>query len=451
VLERPAVTPVDHRNVVAALRRLAVPSGLALAGDQLLGIADTIVIGVFGPAALAAITAGASVFLTLLIPLFAFNAGPRIMGAQAVGAGDMTAFGRVVRASTAVPLAFAIVFIVGTLAGARPLLHAILAGDSHSGEAATYLILRTISLVPIVISGTAVAAFGAAGDTRLALRLLIVINAVHLPLLAILALGIGTHHPLGIVGAGTSSLLSEIAGAVYALTQVRARPELHILAGNDVDLRLMRATFVLGLPEFVFLVLMVVPDPITIAFLAPLGVTMVASYRALNVVNDLMWAFPGSLGEATQIVIGQRLGARDVAGARAFARDAIRTAVITCAVAGGVVAIFARPLSTLFTLNPALAAMAAGPLALHMLTAPLKGYGMTALAPIRAAGDTRFSMWLGFISGGLGIVGIAVGVTILHLGLWAVPAAWIIAWTARAIVTTFRLRSGDWEVRRLAA
>ncbi|MBV9102308.1 MAG: hypothetical protein JO060_01895, partial [Candidatus Eremiobacteraeota bacterium] len=215
------VAPVDHRNAALALRRLALPGALSLAADQLLGIADTIVIGVFGAPALAAITAGASVFLALLIPLFAFNAGPRIMGAQAVGAGDMVRFGRVVRASAVVPLAIAALLIVATLFGARPLMGWILAGAPHAGEAATYVTLRALSLLPIIVSGTAIAAFGAAGDTALSLRALVVINAVHIPLLVILALGVGTHHPLGIVGAGISSLLSEIAGAVYCTVQMR--------------------------------------------------------------------------------------------------------------------------------------------------------------------------------------------------------------------------------------
>ena len=39
----------DHRDVRATLVRLAAPIAAALAGDQLLGIVDTIVIGRFGP------------------------------------------------------------------------------------------------------------------------------------------------------------------------------------------------------------------------------------------------------------------------------------------------------------------------------------------------------------------------------------------------------------------
>lgn len=445
------VAPVDHRNVLAALRRLALPAAFALAGDQLLGIADTIVIGSFGAAALAAITAASSVFLCLVIPLYAFTAGPRIMGAQAIGAGDLARFGRIVRASAVTPLVVALAAIGAAILLAHPLMSAMLHGIPESRAAGTYLILRSISLIAIIVSGTAIAAFGAAGDMKLGLRVLIVINLVHLPLLAILALGLGTHHPLAIVGAGISSLLSEIVGAVYALSRVRARSELRILAEGTVDGPLARASFWLGLPEFVFLVVMVVPDPITIALLAPLGVTIVAAYRALSVVNDLMWAFPGSLGDATQIVVGQRLGARDVAGARLFATDAIKAGVIICSVAGLFVAIFAKPLAFLFTLNWTLAAMASGPLAVHMLTSPFKGFAMTSLAPIRAAGDTRFSMWIGIMTGSIGLGVIALGIEVLHLGLWAVPLAWLTAWPARCIATALRLRTGDWEVRRLAA
>jgi Na+-driven multidrug efflux pump len=231
---------------------------------------------------------------------------------------------------------------------------------------------------------------------------------------------------------------------------VRARPELCIFADRTIDVAITRASFWLGLPEFVFLVVMVTPDAITIGLLAPLGVTIVAAYRALTVVNDLMWAFPGSLGEATQIVVGQRLGASDVAGARDFVATAVRTAVVLCSGAGLFVAVLAKPLAFLFTLNWTLAALAAGPLALHMLTSPLKGYGMAALAPIRAAGDTRFSMWLGLLTGSIGLGGIALGVAVLHIALWAVPLAWVAAWSVRCIVTALRLRTGDWEVRRLA-
>lgn len=445
-----SVTPVDHTDVAGALRRLAVPSALAMSADQLLGIVDTIVIGSFGPAALAGITAASGAFITVVIPLFAFNAGTRIMGAQAVGAGDMQRFGRIVRASAVVPFAIALAGAASSLPAARPLMHVMLGGIPTADAASAYLILRCVSMIPIVISGVAIAAFAAAGDTRLALRVLLVINLVHIPLLVVLALGLGTHHPLRLTGAGISSLSSEIVGALYCVWQVRRRPELCIAAERTIDFGVARAAAALGWPEFVFLVLMVVPEPVTIALLAPLGVMTVAAFRALSIVSDVTWAIPGSLGEAAQIVVGQRLGAADIAGARRFSSGAIRYAFVVCFGVSVAVALLARPLAQLFTLSAALAALAAGPLALHMLTLPLKGLAMTMLAPIRASGDTRFSMWMGLLSGFISLGGIYLGIVVLHVGLWAVPFAWIVAWAVRATATLLRLRGGGWEARKLA-
>ena len=417
----------------------------------MLGIVDTIVIGTFGTAALAGITAAVSVFVTVMIPVFAFYSGARIMGSQAVGAGDMVRFGRIMRGSSLVPLGIAAAAALLSIPISRPLMHAMLSGAAIAPAAASYLVVRCASLIPIGVSEIAITAFSAAGDTAIALRLLVVINLVHIPLLLVLALGLGTHHPLGLVGAGISSLISEVVGAAYCITQLLRRPELHVFAGRDFDLKIARANLALGWPEFVFLVLVIVPEPLTVALLAPLGVTAVAAFRALGIVSDLSWALPGSLGQAAQIVVGQRIGAGDVPGARAFARDAIRYSTIACVVVGAVTAVLARPISQLFTQSAMLAAIAAGPLAAHMATLPLKGFSMAALAPIRAAGDTRFTMWMGLISGGLSIALLWFGIATWHLALWAVPLAWIVAWSARSLVTWLRYETGDWTTRRLGA
>jgi Na+-driven multidrug efflux pump len=46
--------------------------------------------------------------------------------------------------------------------------------------------------------------------------------------------------------------------------------------------------------------------------------------------------------------------------------------------------------------------------------------------------------------------GLALGIRVLHLGLWSVPLAWTAGWVLRAVATTLRLGSGDWERRRIA-
>jgi len=44
---------------------------------------------------------------------------------------------------------------------------------------------------------------------------------------------------------------------------------------------------------------------------------------------------------------------------------------------------------------------------------------------VPAAGDTRFTMWMGLISGGLSIALLWLGIATWHLALWAVPLAFV--------------------------
>jgi len=442
---------VDHRNVPKALWRLGAPTALAVGADQFLGIADTIVIGVFGTAALAGISAATAVFIIVPIALWAFSGAARIIGAQALGAGDTVGFGRVIRSASLLPIALATLIAIASFYVADPLMGFMLGGIPIRAAAAQYLILRCMSLVPIEISSQAITAFAAAGDTKLAPRTLFVINAVHIPLLIVLALGIGTHVRLGLFGAGLSSLLSECAGTIYCIVATVRRPEYHILDRFDIDLRLSASATRLALPEFVMLVLLLVPDAITVRFLSPLGAVAVAAFRAFTMVTDLTWAVPGAFSDAMQIVIGQRLGAGDTEGARAFLQQATRLSIVVGAVVGAIFAALAWPLTALVTLSPLLAGVAALPLALHMTTLPIKSYAMAVLAPIRAAGNTQFSMWNGIVGAVVAVSLVWFFTHVVPVGLYAIGLAWIASWSVRSLVTTARLRRGDWTSQRLPA
>jgi Na+-driven multidrug efflux pump len=95
--------------------------------------------------------------------------------------------------------------------------------------------------------------------------------------------------------------------------------------------------------------------------------------------------------------------------------------------------------------------MAALPLAVHMATLPIKGWSMVSMAPIRASGDTRFSMFVGILCSALVIPFAWLGIERLHIGLYSVPFGWIAAWSARALITYVKLRGGAWTRRETLA
>ncbi|MDQ2992448.1 MAG: MATE family efflux transporter, partial [Candidatus Eremiobacteraeota bacterium] len=302
---------VDHRNVGAAFRRLSLPIGISMLGDQLLGVADTIAIGTLGAVQLAGATAASSAALVLIFLLAGLWNGVAIIASQRIGADDVSGFARAVRAGGAVALAIALICALLSIPLGGAAMRAMLGNFASVPEASTYFMLRCFALIPIAITGTAITALVAAGHRKFAIAILAIINVVHIPLLLILGLGWLTHHPYGIAGAGLSSLISECAAALASIVYLSRRPVYRIFERLDVDLRLAWQCLKLGAPEMVFLTLVVFPDVVIIRLLAPLGAFAVAGFRALSIVSDLTFVVPSPLQTAAQTVIGQRLGARD--------------------------------------------------------------------------------------------------------------------------------------------
>jgi putative MATE family efflux protein len=442
---------VDHRNVGAAFRRLSLPLAVQMAGDQLLGIADTIAIGWLGAIALAGATAASTVMLALAFAIFGFMNGLGIIAAQRIGAGDVGGFANAVRAGFVVPLLGATACAVLSIFFARPVIGEMIGHLASTQAAASYLILRCFSLIPITVSGTLITGLGAAGNRQIGVTVLALINLVHIPLLLVLALGWVTHHPLGIAGAGISSLISESIAAVYAVVYAARRPAYRVFERLTIDLRLSRECARLGLPEAVFLFAMIAPDSFIVAMLAPLGAIAISAFRALNIVSDLTFAVPSPMQQAAQTVIGQRLGAQDIAGAREFFSRSRVYAFRVTTLAAAITAVLAWPLAFVFTLNAVVATAALWPLVAQAVMLPLKGWAMVSMAPIRAAGDTRFSMTVGFVSSALVVPLAYVFIRVAHLALFGVPLAWAVAWLARLAMTHLKLRDDSWTRRRLFA
>ncbi|MDE2571694.1 MAG: polysaccharide biosynthesis C-terminal domain-containing protein [bacterium] len=443
---------IDHRDLRGVVGRLVVPQIVSLLADQLLGIGDTIAVGALGREPLAALSAATAIFAVMVALVYGMRSGLSILGAQYIGARDYSGFGRVVRASSVAPFALAAVFAAATAIGGEAMLRALIGPLPVLHQGALYLTLRALTMLFIAYEIVTLSALSVAGDAKPTVHVLVVINAVHLPLLAVLALGIGTHHPFGIAGAGVSSLLAECAGFVYCVFLVKRRADLKILERLDVDWQLARQSVVLALPEVAFLAAMLTPDLVMVGLVAPLGVAAVAALRAINVVAELSFALPGPFGYAAQTVIGQRLGARDPQGARWFHARSMRLGTVACLICGAGLAALAWPIAFALTLQPALAALAAGPMALYMLTMPLKGHAIIGISAIRAAGDTRFSMIVGTATS---LVVLPLAWLFIHvagLGLFGVPLAWICGWGMRVALTAAKLRlDAWWEREPLAA
>ena len=302
---------VDHRNVGAAFRRLSLPVAAQLLGDQILGIVDTIAIGSLGAVALAGATAASAILTAVLFAIFGLLTGTSIIAAQRIGVtrrGRLCAHGargrhRSVR--------------VGVAASPRASFSAARPSTRWSATLPSADASATLPH-PALRVGAADRDLGLRSSSGWARRetgivgvlVLVAINLVHIPLLLMLGLGWWTHHPLGIAGAGLSSLLSETFGAICAVAYVESQtrvPRLRQLEDFVADGARMHAARFAGSRS---------SSP---ASCCPTSSSSRCSHRSVRWSSRRSGrstsspisrsSCPSPLQSAAQIVIGQRLGA----------------------------------------------------------------------------------------------------------------------------------------------
>jgi Na+-driven multidrug efflux pump len=118
--------------------------------------------------------------------------------------------------------------------------------------------------------------------------------------------------------------------------------------------------------------------------------------------------------------------------------------------AGVVIFAAARPIARVFVDDPLVIADAVDFIRVLAVAQPLMAVDYTLGGALRGAGDTRFPLWtvlLGFYVCRLGFAWIAT--TVLHLGVVWVWAALLGDYAARAVLKSWRFRSGVWKHARV--
>lgn len=282
------------------------------------------------------------------------------------------------------------------------------------------------------------AVFRGAGDATLAMRTLMLSNAINLILDPCFIFGWGPFPELGVTGAAVATNIGRGIGVCYQvwhLTGHASRIRLHwpdlrpradsiatILrtSGNGIFQLLISTTSWVGL----FKILALFGSPAVAGYTIAIRVIIFALMPAWGLAN------------AGATLVGQNLGAKKPERAEAAVKIAIRFNVIFLGAVGLIFVVFARPIAGLFTNDPEVFSHVVRALWIVSLAFPLYAAGMGMEGAFNGAGDTWtptrlnfFCFWLGQVPLawvlakplGLGPTGvfIAVPVSFSVLTLWS--------------------------------
>ena len=436
---------VRSHGIDREIWRLSAATFVALVSEPLLLLADTAIVGHLGTTQLAGLGI-ASAVLGGVVSLCIFLAyGTTGAVARLIGAGQRTR--ALTQGVDGVWLAFLIGAVVSTLGLLlnRPLIGLFGPGPAVADQAADYLRVAWWGVLPMLVVLAAVGVLRGISDVRTPMLVAVTGNLVNVAANLLLVYGLD----LGIAGSALGTTLVQLASALV-LVAVLVRHARAAGARLSPDLRGIREAGRAGVPLLVRTLLLRAALLVMTWSAASYGEGELATMQlALTIWTFLAFALD-ALGISAQTLVGQRLGARDVAGARSLTRRLIAWGVGYGVLTGVLLAIAGGWLGPLFTSDSRVVDLLRPVLLVAAIAQPVAGVVFVLDGILIGAGDTTYLAW-----GHAAVLAVFAPVALMTgslTPLWICFGALFMG--GRAVMLLFRARGEAWTsaaTRRAAA
>lgn len=410
---------------------------------------DRMFVGRLGRDALAAVgMAGQGMFLLMAIS-FIVGTGATALVARFVGAQALDDARKTLRQSLTLSAMMGAVCMTLAYLLAKPAFRLMGLDSSAERATITFFSIALLGIVPLFVGQALGAVFRGMGDMRTPLKVMAVVNVVHIVLDFGLIFGVGPFPRLGLAGAATALSISQWFGvAMFWIALCR-----HPVMGQAVQFQRMEMAWArrivnIGAPASLQALLRIT---------SMLGYTRIltatregtAAVAALPIgMTAESIAFMPGLGYsiAATALVGQSLGAKrpDVSFRYAWVATAQACGIMT--VMGIVFYVLAYPFAHWFTRDPLVVRVAANYLRINAYSEPFLALAMVLSGAFQGAGDTRTPTWITFVSMWLLRLPLAY-LLALHLGYQTLGAWWAMAASVitSGLLTALLFQRGGWK------
>lgn len=435
------------REELRPMLRLAGPVISAELGWMAMGIVDTIFVGRLGAEAIGAVSLGNALYFAVAIFGMGLLLGLDALVSQAYGAGDLHEchdwlVQGVYLAAVVCPASMALLWYVDSISGrmgfdpavleqARPFLRASIWGTPALFLYAAFRrYLQGMGLVKPVMAA------------------LISANVVNALMDWAFVYGKFGAPAMGVAGSGWATTISRCYMAtflvVYAIGRDLRTGRGLIRTSLAPRLAAIRRLFAIGLPAATHILLEVGVFALATMLAGRLDAASLAAHHVVLDVASVTFMIPLGLGTAGAIRVGQAIGRGEPAAASRAGWTALLLGAAFMTTSGMVMATIPGLLSTLFTNDARVVALASRLMLLAAAFQLFDGLQGVATGALRGAGDTRTAMlctlvcywavglpvgWSLAFRGDRGVFGLWIGLT---LGLFVAGVVLLWAWNRRA-------------------
>ena len=411
----------NKREVNRKIARIASPIAIQGVVSATLTMVDNLMVGMLGETELAAVGVAGQIFMVHYLILFGFVSGTATFMAQFYGTRDMANIRKVIGFAMSVMAALGVVFFLLANLFTGGIISIYSKDPMVQVLAVRYVRINSWSFLLLAFSVPMEMAFKSTQQVRLPMIISMVVFSSNTFINYILIFGKLGFPRMGVAGAaiGTVSArtLEFLLNLFFSTRKSNAfRGSVSSYFGWDPELirRVVKNATPTTINEFLWSF----GQTMYVAAFNRIGTIPYAAYQAANAIFNIFNFASFSIGDASLILVGEKLGEGDIPYSKRLSRHLINVAFIVCIVFGLMAVVFAKPLTGIFNLSDEGRTYMFYILLVFGLTMPLDIYnGMMITGILRAGGDTRYAMFAE--SGTVWLV--AVPLAFLSALVWHLP------------------------------
>ncbi|MBE6737402.1 MAG: MATE family efflux transporter [Ruminococcaceae bacterium] len=435
------------------LFNLAWPIFIETALFMLLGTVDVFVLSRYDDLAASSVNAANQAISITTIVFTVISTASAVMISQYLGAKKEKSASRVSALSMAFHLIFGVIISCVFLLFGTPILKFIGAKGEVLRFAGEYLsIVGGFVFMQALLSSMSVIIRNH-GMTKVSMYVTVGMNVINTALDVIFVLGLFGLEPMGVRGVAIATTFSRLCGVVVLAMVLFKKVEkpsifklLKPLPKEDIK-NIVKIGVPAAMETFLYNVSQLI---ITSIVLNCLTEAELIAKTYLHNITMFFYIFAVSIGQASQILMGHLVGAKQYDKAQKQAYKSYGLALMVVMTVSVVGVIFRKSLMDIFTDNPQVIALGANVLFINLALELGRTSNLVLIACLRGSGDvfypTLCAIFSNIIISTLGSYLFAVVFGMGIYGLWIAIAA---DECVRGVLMFLRIRSGKWKTKSL--
>ncbi|NLJ84639.1 MAG: MATE family efflux transporter [Halanaerobiaceae bacterium] len=437
------------------LHQLAIPILIESLLFMLLGVADIFMLSQYNDRAAGAVGAANQLIGNMNLLFAIVSTGTAVLVAQNVGARRYKEVEKVASVSLLLNLLLGVVISAGIVFYGDSILRKMGVTADLMPYASEYLLIVGGALFFQAILNTVTAIIRSYGHTRQTMYITVLMNIINIVGDALLIFGLLGFPAMGVKGAAIATTFSRIIATIIALVFLfmNILPLRMFISLKEKPLNELKGLIKIGFPSAMESMCFNLSQTALMSIiLINLGDSAYIARTYIWTIARFVMIFSSSIAQASQIMIGQLIGAGEIEKAYQTGLRNFKIAMFLTVLASSGMAIFSRNLIRIFTNDPLIVKIAVPVLLVDALLEPGRAFNIVLINNLRGAGDVifpvvmaMFSMWLFGVLGGY-IFGIVLGYGLVGIWLGNLLDEWI-----RGISMLFRWRGKKWAEKYMLA